>query len=211
MFEKPNHWGNKVYAYVYDIQKDAASEGLKQWPGNEMTLYDWTENQDLISNNTYYIGLYRPYFNENTRVIFTDGTHQSTEPFKDGFPLIREGLYTQNGIKALCIWTVKWENNKDIYYDDCRSTYAAIYYETKPSWGYKAYAHYQIGKNSWTEKPVEMRHQNYDTNEFALYVDVGNDKDITVAFFDGESEWDNNNGQNFKVQPLTDVVLKHTI
>ncbi|ORX79740.1 hypothetical protein BCR32DRAFT_327991 [Anaeromyces robustus] len=224
-FEKPSHWGDEIFAYVYDFENDSTTEGLENWPGRKMALHIEEEielngtknknnNNNNKNNNTYFVTYYRPVFTPNARIIFSDGKNQSPGVLQEGFPLVRRGLYTENGIKAICVWSNKLSNNNNnsyVQYNDCRSTYAAINYASKEDWGFKAYAHYQIGNGQWTKKPVEMQHQNYDTNEFVLYVDVGKEKDLTVAFFDGDNEWDNNNGKNFKVQPLTDVLIQHTI
>ncbi|ORX79739.1 hypothetical protein BCR32DRAFT_269268 [Anaeromyces robustus] len=210
-FKKPDNWGDKIYAYIYDTKKD--SEGLNKWPGLEMN----TCNHDYCKENPYdyYVILHRSYFNENSRIIFTDGkNHQSPEAFQEGFKLLRFGLYTQDGIKGFCKTA-----------DDCSNTYAIIYYISHPDWYGHVYAHYQIGNNnSWTEKPEFMFFENYredfGSNESYLFVDVKNEKELTVAFCDliesnwdyqYKARWDNNHGKNFKVYPLTENILHYTV
>lgn len=75
-FEKPDDWGDVIYAYVYDetvnpLQKNAL------WPGVEMTRDD---------GNVYSYTLDRDW--GNALVIFSDGTNQYPAAMEPGMPLI---------------------------------------------------------------------------------------------------------------------------
>lgn len=62
---KPNHWGKKIYAYVY-TEKNGKTENIVNWPGVEMKL----------SGNYYSYHLPKAWQNECTKVIFNDGCSQ---------------------------------------------------------------------------------------------------------------------------------------
>lgn len=78
-FKKPDHWGGKIYAYVYD------NEGTqeKEWPGKAMTK---------LKNGKYE---YKCRFDwENAYVIFSDGNTQYPGENEQGLPLEKGKEYT---------------------------------------------------------------------------------------------------------------------
>ncbi|ORX79744.1 hypothetical protein BCR32DRAFT_327993 [Anaeromyces robustus] len=198
-FEKPKNWGDKIYAYVYHINSEANSnDQLEQWPGREM----FTLNK---SENIYVTSFAHKHFGEISRIIFTDGKNQIPAALQEGFPLSRHGYYTTKGLKSLCPYYHYDAEIKDTVLDCAK--YAAIYYDANIKWD-KIYAHYQIGNGPWTQVPgKQMTKVHYFANEYALFVEVGNDNEVTVAFNNGEGDWDNNNGQNYKVKALVDNIL----
>ena len=70
-----------------------------------------------------------------------------------------------------------------------------IYY-----YGDKQYAHYKIGNGQWTNVPGIEMEKYYALSEYPykITLDLGNEKDATVCFNDGNGNWDNNGGRDYK-------------
>lgn len=82
-FEKPESWGDKISAYVYDETSYTGVKENNKWPGAAMTLeedgaYSYTFEEEWIA----------------PLVIFTDGTNQSNGKLEPGAEVLADKLYT---------------------------------------------------------------------------------------------------------------------
>ena len=82
-FEKPESWGDKVSAYVYDETSYTGVKENSKWPGEAMTVeedgtYSYTFEEEWIA----------------PLVIFTDGTNQSNGKLEPGAEVLADKLYT---------------------------------------------------------------------------------------------------------------------
>lgn len=199
-FEKPNNWTEDIYAYVYTDYVSPDPENfpakLNEWPGYKMSkLYN--------KENVYIISYFRKFYGGLSHIIFSDGEHQSPGVLKEGFPLVRNAYYTIDGIQSLCPQYATGGNR--IGSEWC-GNYAAIYYFPDKDW-YYAYAHYKIGNGNWTEVPGHSMSRILYGREYVIYIDAGNEDEITVAFNNGDGQWDNNDYKNYKVKILDDKVI----
>ena len=77
-FEKPDSWGDTIYAYIYGDGSEEAA-----WPGLEMT----SEGGNKYSYNMQ-------YYWEDAFVIFSDGNTQYPGENEQGLDLVTDGEYT---------------------------------------------------------------------------------------------------------------------
>lgn len=82
-FEKPEEWGNQIYAYVYDETSYSTVKENRMWPGVKMEqqsdgVYCYT------MEDTWQAGL----------VIFTDGVNQSNGVLEPGEEIVADKFYT---------------------------------------------------------------------------------------------------------------------
>ena len=82
-FEKPESWGDKISAYVYDETSYTGVKENSKWPGAAMTVeedgtYSYTFEEEWIA----------------PLVIFTDGTNQSNGKLEPGAEVLADKLYT---------------------------------------------------------------------------------------------------------------------
>lgn len=82
-FVKPEGWGDKIYAYVYDETSYSSVKANKSWPGVQMELeedgtYSYTFTEDWIA----------------PLVIFGDGTNQSNGAMEPGAGVEANKVYT---------------------------------------------------------------------------------------------------------------------
>lgn len=73
---------------------------------------------------------------------------------------------------------------------------AVIYYK-----GYdNPYIHYKIGNGSWTNAPGIKMTESKDLQgyPYMMEIELGNEKNITACFNNGNGEWDNNGGNDYE-------------
>ena len=93
-FRKPQNWGRDLTVYAYN---DDQNTELSSWPGEQMRVYDHNEDEDV-----YYGKIYCEYFNDNTRIIFSDGSNQVPGKLEEGFIIKEHGLFTEEGLESIC-------------------------------------------------------------------------------------------------------------
>lgn len=82
-FEKPESWGDKISAYIYDETSYNSVKENTKWPGETMTkeedgTYSYTFTEEWLA----------------PLVIFTDGTNQSNGVLEPGEEILADKVYT---------------------------------------------------------------------------------------------------------------------
>jgi len=197
-FEKPYYWNDEIYAYVYKYEDDFTPVYIREWPG--VRIYPIGGEGDI-----YYYTLDKSYYDGCHRILFSDGNHQVSDVLVEGFDLIRNALYTERGFDRICK-TIGEKNNILAF-----GSYVPIYYKPKEEWlKGPIYAHYRINDGKWTQSPGQEMSLILNGKEAALFVKANTNAEISVAFTNGV-EWDNNYGQNFKVNCINDQAIDATI
>lgn len=81
-FEKPSHWGNTIYTYIYD-DSSGTLKILKDWPGNKMT--------DLGDGRYSYT--FESVWSTGV-IMFSDGANQYPSSNEPGTPIEAEKVYS---------------------------------------------------------------------------------------------------------------------
>ena len=82
-FEKPDHWGDNVNAYVYDETSKQSTQENRRWPGVPMVkeadgTYSYTFDKEWTA----------------PLIIFNDGKNQSNGALEPGDQVIADKIYT---------------------------------------------------------------------------------------------------------------------
>lgn len=96
---KPNYWQDKVYAYIYNDNKEMCC-----WPGVELKY----------NGNNFSYKLPKEYQNENTKIIFNDGHNQFPFAYNPGVNY-RKGftiLFNNNSITYSDIKTFNFDEKQ---------------------------------------------------------------------------------------------------
>lgn len=197
-FIKPSHWGDDVYAYVYsdyvnELPYDAGRP-LADWPGKKMY---YRENE-----GRYYTDFAIKYDNFNSHIIFTDGKNQVPGVMQEGFPLVEDAIYDENGLQGYC-----GEYDSSVSQYVCKKNFAYIFYVKDPSWK-RVYVQYKIGNGEWINAPgKQIFMDSLFQKKFHTIIDLGEEEEITLAFTDGKGKWDNNDGKNYTLKALETKVF----
>eukprot|EP00833_Pecoramyces_ruminatium_P010300 jgi/Orpsp1_1/1184332/evm.model.c7180000089116.1 len=181
-FYKPENWGDKIYAYVYS--NDANNQLNAQWPGFVM----------------------------NKRIIFTDGTNQSPAALQEGFDLVMEAVYDQTGVIGISSEKPLFYYNRPV--DTLNyGNIAKVFYRPSPSaevsknldmYHTDLYIHYKAGNGEWND--AQMEYDPY-TLFYSLVIDLSYADDLTLAFTDGNGNWDNNEGLNYHFDKFSNFFI----
>jgi hypothetical protein len=161
-FEKPSSWGNKVYAYVYNKNTQAAVTSA--WPGKKMTA---------LGNDEYELDLDTAETDADLAVIFTDGTNQTPAAMQSGFAFDNNTVYDSNGATTESIPTTETET---------------VTFEKPSSWSNTLYAYVydlktkQVITSTW---PGDQMTENSDGNYTFTLDKSKNNGDLAVIFTDG--------------------------
>ncbi|WP_294359841.1 starch-binding protein [uncultured Clostridium sp.] len=128
-FKKPSRWGTPK-VYIYDDTTYSTVKKIAAWPGVEMTSN---------GGNLYSYTLPEEWNDLDAKVIFTDGTNQTSGTNKAGLELTSRSMLYDNGSwteynedntdEALVAYFVKpsnWETPRIYVYDDSTGTVKKI-------------------------------------------------------------------------------------
>lgn len=195
-FEKPSGWGSTVYAYLYD--KSTSSYTAPAWPGTKMTAdsngyYKFSYSDDLVQ----------------PRIIFTDGTKQTPAAQKEGYKIVDNGIYSENGYTGNVITpsvapspSTSVSPTPSPSASVVPSTDATIYF-TKPSnWSSNVYAYVYDEKSSLTVKMnaawpgVKMNQESNGEYSYTVKNYTANDR---VIFTDGSNQTPSSSKEGYTI------------
>lgn len=213
-FYKPKGWGKELYAYYYtkSEQNKYLDTIVPSWPGKRMFKgYNYNTDFDDKEYDLYFVTIPYGIF-EDSHIVFSDGQNQVPAVLDEGFDLIPDGIYNENGIIGVNEFKGKLGDESPKNCDNCITVYYSLYnneYEFSKifSYGDEIYIHYKIGNGEWNSVPGKK----LEKFEFTYYkyatVELGDADEITFAFTNGKDAWDNNHGMNYKCKKFQNCFI----
>ncbi|OUM68729.1 carbohydrate-binding module family 25 protein [Piromyces sp. E2] len=202
-FEKPQHWNDTVYAYIYSEDPNVKFYPPMEWPGRVMQNpgNGYQENEKYYSLNIEY-----GQFNKS-HILFSDGQYQTPGVMQSGFDLIVNSVYGENGLIGT------YNDDTDNYNSIEVGNYANIFYRPRNernhygSMNMKIYAHFKIGNGEWNSVPGKKMYGEPYSGMYYTTINLGDAEEFTICFTDGEGNWDNNHGQDFKFKKFQTYII----
>ncbi|ORX88188.1 hypothetical protein BCR32DRAFT_324012 [Anaeromyces robustus] len=198
-FKKPENWGEDVYVYHYSNDASMNTYPYQEWPGTKMNK----------KNGIYFKIFYNQYFiSGNRKVIFTDGKNQVPAVMQEGFNLVIDAVYNENGIIGI---SYDRPQSDSIVNHLRYGNIAKLYYKGKVGRGSNVIAHYQKDNGSWADALLTPFDSNGYTGYYTSVLDLGNANELKIAFhnkdFQKPYDWDNSNGQNYNFNKFSNFVI----
>ncbi|WP_207634108.1 carbohydrate binding domain-containing protein [Halalkalibacter urbisdiaboli] len=201
-----------TYSYTVTAFNDVGTSE-KSEPISVTTRAEGT-SENLVT--IYYQGFSTPYIHyqpEGGEWTEVPGKPLSPSSSYEGYYEITIDLEDAEGlVAAFNDGNGQWDNNNGNNYHFSGGTYTfrdgqitegepnsvtTIYYQT--SWE-TPHIHYAIGSGEWTSVPgVVMERSSRYPDYATITIELGSDSELAAAFNNGNGQWDNNNGNDYRL------------